>query len=173
MTAERPILCDYDGESFTPASHAQARVADQDYVVGLRYRIAPVEDRSMRSHRHYFSCINESWRNLPDDLAERFASPDHLRRFALIKAGYRDERSITCASKAEAQRVAAFVRPIDDFAVVIVHEATVLQYTAKSQSLRAMGKAEFQESKDKVLQIISDMIGVTPAALRENAERAA
>ena len=173
MSTERPILCDWNGEAFIPASHAQSRVADQDYVVGERYRIAPLQERSQRSHAHYFACINESWRNLPDKLAERFSTPEHLRKFALIKAGFRDERSVTCASKAEALRVAAFVRDVDNYAIVVVHEATVIHYTAKSQSLRAMGKKDFQDSKDKVLQIISDMIGVQPATLQANAERAA
>src|SRR3546814_9642927 len=55
----------------------------------------------------------------------RFATPDHLRRWALIRAGYRDERSIVCASKAEAQRLAAFIKPMDDYAVVLVSEAVV------------------------------------------------
>ena len=170
---ERPILTAWDGESFSPVNQGHARIADQDYVVGARYAMAPVEDRSMRSHRHYFSCIRDAWENLPEGLAEGFATPDHLRRFALIKAGYRDERSIVCASKAEAQRVAAFIRPMDEYALVTVREAVVIVYTPKSQSLRAMGKREFQESKDAVLTVLSHMIGVTPKALRENTDRAA
>jgi hypothetical protein len=39
--------------------------------------------------------------------------------------------------------------------------------------MRAMGKAEFQKSKDDVLAMISDMIGVKPQQLRQEAGRAA
>ena len=54
-----------------------------------------------------------------------------------------------------------------------VREAVVTVYTAKSQSLRAMGKADFQASKDAVLGIVSEMVGTTPAELRREAGRAA
>ena len=173
MTAEAPILCTWDGEAFVPLNQAQAKLCDRDYVVHERYRMAPVQDRSWRSHAHYFASINEAWQNLPDNAAERFPTSEHLRKWCLIKAGYRDERSIVCSSKAEAQRVAAFVRPMDDYAVVIAREAVVMVFTAKSQSMRAMGKKDFQASKDAVLQIISDMIQVEPAKLQENAGKAA
>ena len=77
------------------------------------------------------------------------------------------------ANKAEAQRIASFVRPLDEFAVVTVREATVAVYTAKSQSARAMGRATFQKSKTDVLDALSEMIGVTTPQLQENAGRAA
>ncbi len=170
---ERPILTAWDGESFIPVNQGHARMADQDYVVGQTYRVAPVEDRSARSHRHFFASVNEAWRNLPEELVERFPSAEHLRKYALIRAGYRDERSIVCASKAEAQRVAAFIRPMDDFALVIVKEAVVIVYTPKSQSLRAMGKREFQASKDAVLEVVSQIIGVSRPTLEQNTSAAA
>ena len=149
------------------------RAADRHYVVGLSYRLAPYEERSMRSHRYYFACVNEAWKNLPEHWAEQFATPDHLRRYALIKAGYRDERSIATASKAEARRISAFIRPMDDYAIVTVSEALVCVFTAKSQSVRAMGRKEFAKSKDAVLDIVSAMVDTSPDVLRQNADRAA
>ncbi len=146
------------------------RLADKHFVVGMEYMLVPHEDRSMRSHRFYFASVNEAWKNLPEDMAERYPTADHLRKWALIKAGYRDERSIVAFSKAEALRIAAFIRPMDEYAVVVVREAVVRVYTAKSQSTRAMGKAEFGTSKEKVLDILSAMIGTTAATLAANAE---
>src|SRR3546814_6543664 len=104
MSAPAPILCEYDGEAFVPVSPAWARRADQHYTVHERYSIAPIEERSQKSHNHYFAAVAEAWKNLPEDVAERFASSEHLRKWALIKAGWRDERTIVCASKAEALR---------------------------------------------------------------------
>lgn len=149
------------------------KLADKFYVVGEVYRLAPHEDRSGVSHRHYFACINEAHNNLPEDLAERFPTPEHLRKFALIRAGYRDERAIVCPTKGEAMRVGAFVQPMDEFSVVEINGLVVTVYTAQSQSMRAMGRKRFQESKDAVLQVISNLIGIDPESLQKNAEKAA
>lgn len=173
MSVPDSILADWDGESFVPAGPVWAKRADDKFVVGERYSIEIREARSIASHRQYFATINEAWMNLPDALAERFPSADHLRKYALIKAGFRDERSIVCASKAEAARIAAFIRPIDDFAIVIAQDATVTAYTAKSQSMRAMGKADFEASKRAVLDIVSTMIGTDAETVSKNTEKAA
>lgn len=145
------------------------RAADRQYVVGATYFLDHREDRSAASHRQYFAAINEAWQNLPEDYAERFPSPEALRKYALVKSGFRDERTLVASSRAEATRLAAFIRPMDEFAVVVVAEATVTVMTAKSQSMRAMGKAEFQRSKDAVLDVIAGMIGVSPRTLSAEA----
>ena len=157
-----PVVFRWDGESMVPR---HPRIADKHFVIGQDYTLLEHLDRSAVSHRHYFACVNEAWKSLPEDLAERFPTADHLRKWALIKAGYRDERTFPAASKAEAVRIAAFLRPMDDYAVVIVREAVVIAYTAKSQNTRSMAKQEFQESKDAVLTVLADMIGVAPETL--------
>lgn len=169
---DAPVIYQWTGEAMVPQARF-ARLCDRQFVVGEHYRLVPHEDRSAASHRHFFAAVNDAWENLPEHLAERFPTSEHLRKWALIKAGFRDERTLVAASKAEAQRLAAFVRPMDDFAVVVVSEATVTVYTAKSQSVRAMGKAAFQASKDGVLSVLSEMIGVPPATLARNAGMAA
>lgn len=165
-----PQVFDWDGEAMVPR---RPGIADSHYVVGETYCLVPHEDRSMRSHRFYFASVKEAWQNLPEDLAERFATPDHLRRYALIKAGYRDERTFVAPSKASAVEFAAFVRPMDDYAFVTVREAVVTVYTAKSQSVKAMGRDEFRASLDKVLDIVAGMIGTSRDTLAANADRAA
>lgn len=140
-----------------------ARAADKAYVVGQVYILTAAEERSAASHRHFFSAVNEAFANLPD--GHGFASPNHLRKAALIRAGYRDERSVVCGSKAEAQRIAAFIRPMDEYAVVSVSGCSVVVLTAKSQDMRSMGKAVFEASKTAVLEILADMIDVAPAEL--------
>ena len=148
-------------------------VAKRQYEDGESYWLEARQERSINSHNHFFASLTEGWNNLPEHEAERYPSPDHLRRWLLIRAGYYDERTIVVGSKAEAQRVAAFVRPLDDYAVVVAKEATVSVFTAKSQSMRAMGRAEFQRSKDAVLDALANMIGVERKALEANAGQAA
>ena len=165
-----PLAFRWDGESMVPLS---AIAADRNYTIGEIYRLVPYEERSQRSHAHYFACIQEAWQNLPERLAQRFPTPEHLRKYALIWAGHRDERSIVARSKTEAYGIAQFVRPVDPFSVVVMHEATVTVMTAKSQSTRAMGAKEFQRSKDAVLDFLAGMIGVEADDLRREAGRAA
>ena len=64
------------------------------------------------------------------------------------------------SSKAEATRLAAFLRPIDDYAVVSVDHCVVTVWTAQSQSMKAMGKEAFQESKTKVLDYVGSLLGI-------------
>jgi hypothetical protein len=152
-----PLAFQWDGEAMKPIN---GRRADAFYTVGERYIMAPVSQRSDATHKHEFAWLREAWMSLPDHLAEKFPTPEHLRKWALIRAGYSDSHTITCASKAEALRVAAFIRPIDEFAVVITNGATVTRYTAKSQSRRAMGAKEFQDSKTAIMEVVAKLLGV-------------
>jgi hypothetical protein len=149
------------------------RQCDREFVVGENYPFAIAEERSAATHRHYFACVREAWINLPEDMQERFPTEDHLRKYALVKAGYCDERSIVAASNAEAQRFAAFVKPMDDFAIVTVALRVVTVRTAKSQSARAMGKQVFQESKQRVLEVLADLLNVSADDLARTARSAA
>lgn len=159
-----PIVFRWSGEAMEPLPRF-SRMCNRLFTVGELYRQETLEERSIASHNHYFSALNEAWRNLPEDQADRFPNVERLRKWCLIRAGYSDQRSIVCASKAEAQRVAAFTRPMDEFAIVIVSEAVVTVFTAQSQSMKAMGAKVFQESKQRVLDICAQLIGVEPDAL--------
>ncbi|MEY4034575.1 MAG: hypothetical protein RL492_1769 [Verrucomicrobiota bacterium] len=168
-----PLPLRWNGEAFDPVSRRFAAVADKHFVIGQVYDMVPEEDRSAVSHRHYFAAVREAWMNLPEGLAEDYPTAEHLRKFALVKAGFCDQRTLIASSKAEALRLAAFVRPMDEFAVVSTSGNTVVVLTPQSQSMRAMGKADFQRSKDLVLGIVSAMVGTSPQDLQENAGRAA
>lgn len=162
--ADIPIIYTWDGERMEPLRRF-ANVCDRQFTIGETYCLIQHEHRSQASHNQFFAIVHRAWENLPEHLAERFPTAEHLRKYALIKAGYRDERTIVAASKAEAQRLAAFVRPMDEYAVVTVSEAVVSVYTAQSQSMKSMGKQRFQASKDAVLAVLAEMIGVSPETL--------
>ncbi|GGC70445.1 hypothetical protein [Chelatococcus reniformis] len=168
MSAPAPIAFTWDGEVMVPLARF-TKVADRQFVIGERYVLVPHEERSGVTHRHFFAIVNEAWSSLPEQFDGQFPSAEHLRKFALIRAGFRDERTIVCSSKAEAIRIAAFVRSVDEFSVVQVHGATVIHHTAQSQSTKAMGKRRFQESKDAVFAVLAAMLGVDPTELRRAA----
>ena len=164
-----PIVFQWTGSAMEPAGRF-ARECDRYFVVGERYTLSEWQDRTQRSHNHFFACVAEAWKNLPEDQAERFPTPEHLRRFALIKSGHHDRTEFVASSKAEALRLAAFLRGFDEYAVVVVRDNVVARLTAKSQSRRAMGAKDFAQSKNDVLHLCADLIGVAPESLSRAAK---
>ena len=167
MNEGRPILMTWDAnaQAMRPANSYWAAKARAQFADGKLHEIVEQFERSGPSHRAYFASVREAWKNLPGDLAERYPTPEHLRKRALIKAGYYDCAQIVFPTAKAAQDAAAFMQPMDEYAVIVVKDCVVTRYTAKSQSYRAMGKKEFQESREKVLALLADMLGTTPQDL--------
>lgn len=159
-----PVVFTWTGEEMKPLSRF-TRLCDRQYVIGETYTLVPHEDRSWNSHRHYFAAIKNAWDNLPEDQAERFPSPEALRKWCLIRAGYSNSQTVVCESAAEARRFIALAKSLDEFCVVTVREKVATVFTAKSQSVKAMGAREFQDSKQKVLDECARLLGVEPGEL--------
>jgi hypothetical protein len=152
----------WDGDAMVPRS---PRAADEHFVIGQYYRLVEEEERSEVSHRHEFAWLNEAWKNLPEQLVPLYPSVEHLRKRALISAGLYNERIIDAGSNVVAIRIAAVARDYDEFALISVADNMVIIRSAKSQSRKAMNKAQFQDSKTKILEIVADLIGVQPEQL--------
>lgn len=163
-----PIIFTWEGDQFLPAGTHWAKLADQHYVIGQKYRLVEYHDRSLNSHNHYFAAIADAWQNLPDDLHQRFPSPEHLRKYALVRTGYCDSHTMVLDTPEQAADVGRFMRPVDEFGVLVVKDCTITRFTAKSQSKKAMGKEAFGKSKSDVLAYIASMLGTTQTALEQN-----
>jgi hypothetical protein len=156
----------WNGEAMVPM---RPKAADKAYVIGRRYWLDEVSERSWASHAQQFAWIGEAHNNLPDPLAETFPTSEHLRKAALIATGWHREAIIDCGSRAAAARVAAYARNEDEFARVVVRGSTVVVQKARSQRMHGhdrMLKGEFEKSKADILGWISNLIGVTPEQLR-------
>jgi len=172
MTATIPMPMRWTGESLEPVGRFK-RDADRSFVIGQVYRMAEIEERSAKTHNHFFACLHDAWLNLPEDQAERFPTEDHLRKFALIKCGFGDSRQLVASSRAEALRIAAFARPCDEYALVTVDGSVVTIWTAQSQSMKAMGAKIFQASKQAVLDYVAGLVGVSADDLAKHGGQAA
>ena len=159
----------WNGEAMIPA---RPKAADKEYVIGRRYWLDEVSERSWISHQQQFAWIGEAWANLPENLADLYPTPEHLRKRALIQAGFYTEAVIDAGSKAAALRMAAYARGEDEFAAVFVRGPLVIVRKAKSQRMHGhdrMDKAEFERSKTAILEVIAEMIGVDPKTLEKAA----
>lgn len=132
------------------------------------YLFVPFKPRSKNSHSHQFAWLHKAWENLPEELSAQYPTEDHLRKRALIQAGFYDEEIIDCETQKAAMVVASFARRHDDFAWIVVRGPLCVIRTAKSQTMfgpNAMDHETFQRSKTAIMEIIAEMIGVTSAQL--------
>lgn len=159
------IHVEWDGEAFRPAGKFWSRLANEHFVVGERYRMVEEAERSTNSHNHEFAFLAEAWNSLPDELLAQYPNPEVLRKHGLIAKGYCTMKQHVCQSKAEAERLAAILRPYDTYAIVIARQNVVTVYTAVSQSKRAMGAAQFQQSKQALMEFVGDLLGVDPESV--------
>lgn len=178
----RPVTFVYKGNGVMVSMPRFIKQCDDQFLVDEEYPMTILEARSRATHNHFFACVHEAWLNLPDDIRyitdpvtgevrERYPSETHLRKDALVKAGFAVEKTFDCESRAHALRLGAFVRSVDTYAIIQIRGNIVRVYEAMSQDAASMGKEVFQESKSAVLDILSEMIRVKPAQLRKEAEK--
>lgn len=167
-----PFLARWDGEMFQPLPRF-AGMCERSFKLGQTYALVEPEPHSDASRGHYFACITEAWRNLPEEWGERFATSESLRKWALIRTGYCDRQDIVCDTKKEAERWAGYVRQIRDYSEVSVAGHTIVILTPQSQSKKTMGRKRFQESKQAVLELVASLIDVNVDDLTKQAKSAA
>lgn len=143
-------------------------LCDRDFVIGEHYRLNVVEERSIANHNNYFARIHDLWMSIPDPMTAKFPTEEVLRKHALCMTGFRRERKFACESKAEARKLAAWLRPQDrddDYAIISVNDNVVVEWKPLSQSLKGMPtKGQFQASRKAVVAWIEDLIGVREEA---------
>lgn len=172
MSNTSPIPFTWTGAAMEPLP-GFAKRADAQFVIGEKYVLEVVEERSAASHRHYFAALRDGWLNLPERLAQQFQTTESLRKFALIKCGYANQRQLVCRSASEAKKVAAFVQPADEYAIVSTIGSVVTVFTAQSQNMRSMDKKTFNESAAAVLDYVASLIGSSRQELADNAREVA
>ena len=179
MRRPRPVLCFWDGEVFRP-NPSFAKYCDREYVVGEIYPMLPVEERSQASHNHYFAALAEGFNNLSEENANRFPSVEHLRHWALVQCGFATETNFVLANSKEARKLAADIRKRDPYAVIVMSKddrladrssSVVKVFDAESQSVAAMKRERFEQSKRDVLDLVAAMARTTPAQLYKEGRR--
>ena len=163
MSDTFPLL--YEGNGLFRCLHPKRVKLDVGAVHGWQM----AENRSKASHDHFFAIINEAWKNLPEDMGDDFPSPEHLRKWALIKAGFCSETRIACANNNEAMTLATKAKAMDKYSIVAIDGKAVTIWTADSQRRDAMGRQAFQEAKERALHIISNLLGTDITILKEAA----
>lgn len=152
------------------------RVAAGQYAQGEEYPLIVLEPRDRKSHNHYFAALDNAFDNLPESIAARWPTSEHMRKWVLIETGWYEEKEFECPDEKFAKRLALFIRTEDEYARISVHRPTdtrdhwkVIVRRAMSQEHAAMGREAFQKSKWDVLNYLEEIIGLARGALMKNA----
>lgn len=162
----------WDGSAMVPIDRHRGAAAEI-FEEGKRYDLEPVSDRSRRSHDHYFACLNAAFDNLPEAMRGMYLDVDHMRKRALIACGYATEKLLVLETSGDALRVGHVMGELDRCAVIVISDKMVRHLTAESQSLKAMKKARFEQSKHDVLAWCAEQIGVSVDELEQTTRQAA
>lgn len=131
--------------------------------------------RSESSHKHQFAWIKEAWANLPESVMfeEWAATPETLRKRALIDCGYFEQIIVDCGDTKAARAVAAEIgkarRAAHGYAHAVVRGPVAVVRWPESQSVRSMGSERFQQSKTAIMEWIAAKLGVSLEDLRRSA----
>jgi len=96
-----------------------------------------------------------------------------MRKWILCEVGWFDEKEIDCANEKHAKALQTFIRTEDDYARIFRRGSLVIIRKAKSQSLAAMGKKDFEASKRDCLDLLESMVNVPKGTLMREAGQSA
>ena len=74
-------------------------VCKRQYEEGCEYPMVPLEARSRASHNAYFAQVHDAFQNIPESIAARWPTEEHLRKWSLVETGWFNESEIDCADE--------------------------------------------------------------------------
>lgn len=157
----------WDGRAMIPLDRFRA-LANRQYRAGQEYVLIDHKGRSEESHRHYFACIRAGWNNLPEEYADKFPSPEALRKRCLVWEGYADHTEHLCENEEAIAKMILMVRKLEPYAVMKQEGLLLHIWIPQSQDHASMGHQVFQESKERVLSRIANMCGLSLKELTDN-----
>lgn len=161
------IRCVFDGRVLEPDGNYAVALLNDRLGAGEVVFVDVDPDRSKKSHRHQFAFVRTAWLNLPEAAKDApfAASPETLRKHALIVTGFHHVEMMPCGTPERAERfvvsMSNLASRLNGYAVAFAEGPVAYCLTAESQSARNMGGARFQESKQAILEWCADLIGVS------------
>jgi hypothetical protein len=168
----KPAVFEWTGKTMRPIEYHMP-LCSRQYVAGARYRLAPFTERSKESHDHYFKLVAEAFQQWPEKYEIALADDDQLRKHALIRTRHYKQFIVVAPTRdAVSGLMSGFV---DDYgyAEFSVVDTTIVVRVAKTQKKKVMGAADFQRSKQDVLDFLSAAIGIDVTTLIKEAGKAA
>jgi hypothetical protein len=138
----------------------------RQFKVGEGYALGPVENVASRSRGGLFAALREAWGSLPEE-DSRFPTPEHLRAWALVRAGHAAHAQYVLDTPKDARQMARGLRRASPLAIIKISGSTVDCWTALSIASTEVKAEQFAEIKKRVLKILAELIGTTQRELEE------
>lgn len=139
--------------------------------------------RSEPDHRRFFALLSAAYENWPEHNEFQPDNREHLRKYLICAAGYRESVDIALPysedepslAKLAAISMEAAIRAAGAYAFVRPDPAggRVAVYRARSIAWDTIGQREFAEVRSAVEDVIEAQIGVTAFELLKSKETAA
>lgn len=172
MITMKPVAFRWQDNKMVPTNKFFMARAEEQFNPNAVYVLTEEQARSPESHGHFFAALHEAWLNLSEEHAEQHPTSSHLRAWALVKCGFADKTVIVCATPEDAIRTAAIASTREKIRIIEISGRVITVWIPKSQSMKAMGKEEFERSKREVLDLVAAMARTTRSDLEANAGKA-
>ena len=150
-----------------------ARVAELPEGVTLRCQVS--KPRSNPAHRMFFGIIAVAFEQWPENAKFKPTSVEHLRSWALIKAGHYNSLDVPAHNpKVAAAIVIKLVEAVkadDKHPIIWAMKDSVRVYTPKSVAYSEVAQADFSKISEAVYTEIEKVLGVPIAELRRQVDR--
>ncbi len=139
--------------------------------------------RSLEQLRRFFGVLRAMKLHWPEKAEFQPENEEHLRKWALIKAGHRESTDVPVAwaedqpalTKLASLSIEGAVKAAGAYAFVRAHPSggLVRVFRAKSIAFDKLGQAEFNRLNDEVEAVYAAETGLNPDEVLKQSERAA
>lgn len=137
----------------------------------------PGKPRSIDQHRRYFAMIAAAFHHWPNARDRQFTSSEELRKWAQMKAGYREIGAQIPLSGIGREKalmlVEAAIRASGSYAVPVLHGDTLVVFRPKSIAFGKLAHIDACKLFDDVAAIIEQEVGVSADRLLKETAGAA
>lgn len=142
------------------------RLCERQFELEDDYPLGPAENAPSRGRAAIFATVHDVWDNLPDT-QKAFPSEEHLRKTALVKAGWADHSQTILDTPGDAKKFGVMVRKVDAYAIITISGNVVDVWTARSIATGRITSEEFKPVKLRALKWLDSLVGLTPEQLEE------
>lgn len=135
--------------------------------------------RSVPQHRRYFAAIKAMFHHWPDGHDFTPDSPEHLRAWLQIKAGYREVHELDVdlddakAIAAAAMIASVAMRQAGTYGFIRLHKGRLVLFLSKSIAFDKLSHKAFCELDNAVADVFKAETGLDPEQVLQETEAAA
>lgn len=135
-------------------------LCDRQYAVGEEYALGPIDNIPSKSRAGFFVDLHNAWSTMQEG-DNRFPSETHLRKRALIAAGWATHTQTVLDTPKDAQKSKIMLNRVEEYALVTIGGCVVDVWIAKSIANGQITAEQWRVVKPKALAWIAEQANTT------------